>query len=277
MMTAKKVFILIHICAIVTCASIVSAIHQKNEGACFASSSSSGRYKTPSCMEKTSLKQAVYPTVCQKQPHYGRDRICTRATNEDEILYEEEEEEEESTTPKKEIAVSASIELPFPSSVAFDAFSDLTRQPSWSPMIRSVEYIESELTIDDDTPVTEWTMGLKGFKFSWKSISTVLERPYRIEWESISGLKNFGKIHFLDLHDDAGCHTKTRMTMSMTFFAPRVVSAMFRRSNKLANYVENKMILATLVRFRDIVLEEDLKLISSSSSSSRLGTETSAN
>ena len=40
--------------------------------------------------------------------------------------------------------VDASIDLPFGADIAFDAFSDLPRQPSWSSWLRSVSYINND-------------------------------------------------------------------------------------------------------------------------------------
>ena len=53
----------------------------------------------------------------------------------------EEEQEVTLARKKKLIECSASIMLPFSEDVAFDAFSDLTRQPSWCKYLHSVSYI----------------------------------------------------------------------------------------------------------------------------------------
>uniref|UniRef100_A0A7S2HDW2 Coenzyme Q-binding protein COQ10 START domain-containing protein n=1 Tax=Helicotheca tamesis TaxID=374047 RepID=A0A7S2HDW2_9STRA len=207
-------------------------------------------------------KKIRYTKVCMSDANNENDK----GVKESSITNEEERK------PKKEIAVSATIDLPFSASVAYDAFSDLSRQPSWSPMIRSVEYLDetyngNELIvattngvtttdgndgISSSSPVTEWTMGASGLKFSWKAVSTTLKRPNCIAWESISGLKNMGKVDFVEINEES-----SKMTLSMTFLTPRIVSAMFRRSNKLASYVERAFIMETLVRFRDVVMLEE--------------------
>lgn len=115
-------------------------------------------------------------------------------------------------------------------------------------------------------------MRFRGLSFSWTAICTKLDRPGgRIEWESTSGLKNFGKVIFEQLVVDhaatnnsaAGTATGTRggeshakITFCMTFVAPRVVASLFRRSNALANYVQDRMISDTLHNFRDIIAAE---------------------
>jgi uncharacterized membrane protein len=87
---------------------------------------------------------------------------------------------------------------------------------------------------------------------SWNAISTRVERPNVIEWESTSGMKNFGRVDF------EPTSSGTLMTMTMTFCAPRAVAKLFRRSNAMAEFVQNRMLRTTLVNFRDIVLEHDL-------------------
>jgi uncharacterized membrane protein len=161
---------------------------------------------------------------------------------------------------RKLIEITSSIELPFPAETAYDAFADLRRQPSWSPWLRSVEYINDDGTVADEktTELTLWTLKMSGFKFSWTAIETKNERPTTIQWESTSGLKNFGTVRF-EAMGDPSSPTKTLMTMNLTFVTPKVIAALFRRSKKIQNIVEEKMIQTSMASFRDVVLENDLK------------------
>lgn len=182
--------------------------------------------------------------------------------------------EEDSSSPpttaasKKEIVASARVTLPFSASVAFDAFSNLPRQPSWSPWLKDVRYIDDDTTVDTQTIVdgiplreTQWTMGYRGFQFSWNAVSTRLERPYLIEWQSTSGLRNYGSVRFTEDATVAANGVDdiehTEMVLSMKFIAPRVIAALFRRSNKIQDVMET-MLRGTLLGFRDVVLEEDV-------------------
>eukprot|EP00560_Eucampia_antarctica_P003960 CAMPEP_0197839024 /NCGR_PEP_ID=MMETSP1437-20131217/40539_1 /TAXON_ID=49252 ORGANISM="Eucampia antarctica, Strain CCMP1452" /NCGR_SAMPLE_ID=MMETSP1437 /ASSEMBLY_ACC=CAM_ASM_001096 /LENGTH=186 /DNA_ID=CAMNT_0043447645 /DNA_START=168 /DNA_END=728 /DNA_ORIENTATION=- len=173
----------------------------------------------------------------------------------DEIDRSEEVVPMEEGISKKDICVSASIDLPFGADVAFNAFVDLPRQPSWSSWLRSVKYID-----DDDSDFeysscgiplrqTKWTISFQGLKFSWKARSTIIERPTKIGWESISGLKNQGCVTFME--NEHG----TRMTLAMTFVAPKIVATLLRRSSRITSTIE-KVLMSTLVQFRDIVLED---------------------
>ncbi|KAL3896110.1 MAG: hypothetical protein SGARI_007257, partial [Bacillariaceae sp.] len=100
-----------------------------------------------------------------------------------------------------------------------------------------------------------------GITYSWTAIAVKNERPSLIQWQSTSGLQNFGTVRFhaMDGDDSSTETTTTLMTMKMTFVAPRAVSALFKKSTRLANYVQNKVITQSLYDFRDVVLEKDLK------------------
>ena len=196
---------------------------------------------------------------------------------------ETDENYEEFQKVRKEIRVSAAIHLPFSAEEAFEAFSNLERQATYSSWIKSVTYIEDEERQGDETsPViekrfskcgmelkeTKWVMGWRKFKFSWKSRVTTMERPHRIDWESTSGLQNMGSVRFEDIirssdeedeRDANGRVLKTRMTLSMKFIAPRIVASVLRRSDKISSLMEDKMLQPTLEKFSQVV-SNDLQI-----------------
>ena len=152
---------------------------------------------------------------------------------------------------KRLIEVTSEVKLPFSQEVAFDAYSDLTRQPSWSSWLHSVEYM------DESRERSKWTMKFMGIKYSWTAIALRNERPFLIQWQSTTGLQNFGTVKFLSQKDDE-THP-TLMTMRMAFVAPRAAAAVFRKSKALANFVKDKMITDSMVNFRDAVLRVDMQ------------------
>jgi uncharacterized membrane protein len=168
------------------------------------------------------------------------------------------QEQSNSHSKEKEIIVTSTIKLPFSAHTAFDAFSDLTRQPTWSHWLKSVQYIHGDG--DPSYPTTKWTLGWRGFTFSWIAKSTKLVRPHVIEWESISGLKNRGTVKFVELN---GSHSKedhkTEMELTLIFMTPRIVSTMFHNSGRIKSMIETSVIQKTLVNFRDVVIQQDLK------------------
>jgi len=201
---------------------------------------------------------------------------------------QEEEIQIPSSSSKKEISVSASIVLPFQADIAFSAFADLPRQPTWSNWLHSVDYIDNndddnndikqtnipEMDgIPDTTPRKKWVMQWKkAFRFSWNSRVTNIVRPSLIEWESTSGLQNMGKIEFTERngndekngneneneYENGTDGVTTDMVLTMKFIAPRIVASMMRRSDAISTLMEEKMLMPTLTNFRQIVMEQDL-------------------
>jgi uncharacterized membrane protein len=179
---------------------------------------------------------------------------------------------------RRKIEITSQVDLPFSPEVAYDAYSDLTRQPSWSSWLHSVEYITMKKKIGNDgrdqendqdrdqeqEQQSKWTMKFMGVKYSWTAISTKNVRPHIIQWESTSGLRNFGTVRFEQSNDMTTStstttqNTNTKMIMKMTLVAPRAVSLLFRRSKGLTTFVQDRMITASMLEFRRVVLEEDL-------------------
>lgn len=181
-----------------------------------------------------------------------------------------DEEQTSDRSKKKWISVSVSQDMPFSPEIAFDTFSDLSRQPQWSPWLKSVIYLDEvkiagEVMEESSIPLreTEWTLGVKGFDFSWRAVGTLLDRPHRIGWKSISGIKNEGTVKFdplstesFDEHDTDNVEIGCTMTLEMKFVAPRVVAALFRRASFVESFFEGRLLAGTLVRFREVVLND---------------------
>lgn len=171
-------------------------------------------------------------------------RLAASTTTQDEV---ESDCDEWDISEKRIISIDHSLELPFAAEIAYDAYSDLTRQPSWSSWLHLVQYT--------DTSHLEslWTLKFLGFKYSWSAISLKNERPRFIQWKSTSGLENFGTVVFEPVDE-----TNTIMTLTMTLAAPRAVAALFRKSKRLQEFIKEKMIVTSLDSFRQVVLQEDV-------------------
>ena len=227
-----------------------------------------------------SSRSLVRPTtecrMVNDQTSENVDIISLDENNEIDINYTSEEEEEVDDEAlinnKKRIECSASIMLPFSADVAFSAFSDLTRQPSWCKYLHSVEYIglvnededDDSRTNDSDLQTqdiplrsSKWTVGVnKGLRFSWTASDTRIIRNKRIEWASTSGLKNIGSVVFTP-SSSSQSESTTHMTLCFIFVLPRLVSSLYRRLN-IRKYTEEVMLADMLEQFRDVVIEEDL-------------------
>jgi len=154
---------------------------------------------------------------------------------------------------KKVFQCTSTLTLPFSSEVAFDAFADLPRQPSWSSFLKSVEYVKNDA--ENGAIESEWTMSFMRMEYSWRSVNTRLSRPHIIEWIATSGLQNGGRVTFEPIPEDKN---KCLMTMTMSIIPPRPVSMLIPRPSKLEKLIQVKILDSTLAGFRDVVLEEDL-------------------
>jgi len=202
-------------------------------------------------------------------PNENNEKIAINYASDE--IEEEEVDDESLKNNKNKIECSASIMLPFSADVAFTAFSDLTRQPSWCKYLHSVEYIGLVNEDDDGTndgdllsqevPLrsSKWTVGVKGLRFSWTASDTRIIRNKRIEWKSTSGMINIGSVVFTPSSSTSSSQSDsaTHMELSFIFVLPRVVSSLYRRLN-IRKYTEDVMLADMLQRFRDVVIEEDL-------------------
>lgn len=143
----------------------------------------------------------------------------------------------------REVSVVVSLSLPFAADAASSRFTDLPQQPRWSPWLSSVAYLDAGRE-------TEWRLNVRGVRFSWRAVSTLLEKPYPgIAWESVSGLKNKGVVEFIPTAIDE-CMMKVRMTI----ITPRVVSSLFPGASAFAeDFLQNKLLKWSLEAFRDVV------------------------
>lgn len=143
----------------------------------------------------------------------------------------------------REISVVVSLSLPFSDDIACSRFSDLPQQSRWSPWLSSVAYLDAGRE-------TEWTLNVRGVRFSWRAVSSILEKPHRgIKWESVSGLKNMGIVEFIPTGSDS-CMMKVRMTI----ITPRIVATLFPGASVFAeDFLQNKLLKWSLEMFRDVV------------------------
>ena len=212
----------------------------------------SGR-KTPSwggsVSSRTAFIQTEDTSKTNIQAGSSKDEEATQEMGREALI-----EKSHSAVKGGAIQVSAAIELPFPKYVAYDAFSDLSRQSSYSPWLKSVEYIEGERNSVGSK--TRWRLAYLGLRFTWNAIST-LQDPKNgiIEWESITGLQNNGRVTFHELEED-----RTYMNMTMSFAFPRIAARLIG-PQKLASIVERRILETTVRNFRQTVVENDWKVI----------------
>lgn len=180
----------------------------------------------------------------------------------------DEDKDEPLTTTnngKGEIQVSTEIELPFPKTVAYDAFSDLSRQSTFSPWLKSVIYLNGAEQNSVGT-ITRWTLSYWGLRFSWNAVSTKQDRENGIiEWMSVTGMRNNGRVEFQDFQGDGSGNgdgdnrIRTIMKLTMTFTTPRFAARILGESTKVAHFVENRILKSTMLNFRQVIMDNDWK------------------
>jgi uncharacterized membrane protein len=165
------------------------------------------------------------------------------------------------TMPNGAIQVSASVELPFPKAVAYDAFADLSRQSTYSPWLQSVEYVNGKHNVVG--ALTRWKLSYLGLRFSWNAICTVVDPQNGIiEWKSISGLSNQGRVVFSERPAEEGGdgRSSSMMHMTMCVSMPRIAARLVGQG-QLASLFEKHILENTIQNFRQIVAENDWKRI----------------
>lgn len=189
--------------------------------------------------------------------------------------------DDDTSSSTNTLTVRASLLLPFSAPTAFSAFADLPRQPTWSHWLHSVSYIEPTTNNNNHNATipytqcgvplleTKWIMKWKQITFSWTSKVTHFERPYRIRWESTSGLRNWGEIQFQSvqptytsettkIHDTRSHNPQTTlMNMSLTFVTPRIVASILKRTDRISNFMEQRILLPTMINFRNVIMAEE--------------------
>lgn len=87
---------------------------------------------------------------------------------------------------------------------------------------------------------------------------------------STSGLKNLGKVFFEPIapttsnitHGNKGAisqREQCRMTLNMSFVVPRILSRLFNEGSKAEAIIRERILVGMLTRFRDVVLDDELK------------------
>lgn len=159
----------------------------------------------------------------------------------------------ESKHRHRSIVVSSEIEIDVPIEVAFDKFTNLPRHPMWSPWLASVEYT----SLDQKTSI--WTMKYFGLTMRWSAATSLLRRPFLLEWQSTSGVKNCGRAEFQRLSSK-----RTRVRFTMTFQPPAATALLLGKATRIQRLVEYRMLATTLENFRRDVLVDFSRTLPSS-------------
>ena len=133
---------------------------------------------------------------------------------------------------------------------AFFLYSDLTKQPTWSPWITSVEIL------DKSTGLSKWKLKKLGLTYSWlaKNVECVNINKHMnvlsICWESIDGLPNKGHAEFYV--DNVN---NNMMKLTVSYKLPAIASFVIKRLGLYAERFIENMLLQDLIRFNKKLIE----------------------
>ncbi|GAB0497142.1 hypothetical protein MMPV_008465 [Pyropia vietnamensis] len=162
------------------------------------------------------------------------------------------------------IEKSASVSVEAPRGVCWSIFSNLERQPAWSPWLKSVK-------VDSTDPaISRWTLAARGVEVSWQARNTSVIAGELIAWQSMDGLSNRGSVKFEDVppaqaavvdsaavpagRPAAAPADLTAVTLSVAFDVPAPIARVLDNA-VVGKYVEQTL-LADLRRYRTEVLKE---------------------
>ena len=74
------------------------------------------------------------------------------------------------------------------------------------------------------------------------------------------GVLKFTEINIEEIGTSTGAYTGvlTDMTINFNFVTPKIVARVLRKSKRISNFMEHKILLPTLQKFREVVMEKDL-------------------
>mmetsp|Transcript_25845 Transcript_25845/g.75760 ORF Transcript_25845/g.75760 Transcript_25845/m.75760 type:complete len:183 (-) Transcript_25845:255-803(-) len=145
-----------------------------------------------------------------------------------------------------------------PSSQAYRAYRDLARMPDWSPV--------SRVDVEPQTGDSVWTLGYRGIEVSWKARVTVDECPALMQWESISGPPNRGKVTFTPVHGDGMC----TMELTMSYQIPGSITKIVE-SSIVQTFIAKRCLEPTLREFALAMEKEEERMRYSDASPAALG------
>ncbi|CAM9326255.1 unnamed protein product [Scytosiphon promiscuus] len=152
-----------------------------------------------------------------------------------------------------------SLEVPASSEDTYSLYSDLRRQPDWSPWLKSVEH-------DRESGTSKWVIQSNGIKVSWKAKNTAEVYGSEVAWESTTGLSNRGRVTFQDKGKE-----RCLMTLTLSYNLPFVIASVLRLE-AVEKFVK-RTILSDLSRFKKVLLKQ---LAERSATSSTAGTDSTA-
>ena len=165
-------------------------------------------------------------------------------------------------TSKCEYTVSACLPMPFSPKVAYHAYSDFSRHTAWSNFLKKVDCVvppngSSDMGV---SKLTASVLGMpyasvcKGSRAEVQQFRPFPRKKYLVQFDSVSGVEMRGCIEFTEHNNDPNT---TTAKLNIQFVPPKLFASVFPKPQALLRFVENRMILRDLRKFRDVVMEEE--------------------
>jgi uncharacterized membrane protein len=140
----------------------------------------------------------------------------------------------------------SNVQLSIPADIerTYDLFSNLSEHPTWSPWLASVEKRKN-------SPVSVWTAKHLGFSISWRANNTIEQRPNTIQWESMDGMPNKGRVQF----KEETAMNNTMVYLTISYNLPETFASALENMGGVKSYIE-EMLLSDLKRFRARLLKD---------------------
>mmetsp|Transcript_34535 Transcript_34535/g.35201 ORF Transcript_34535/g.35201 Transcript_34535/m.35201 type:complete len:201 (+) Transcript_34535:107-709(+) len=139
----------------------------------------------------------------------------------------------------------ATLNIPVAPSRVFDSFSKLNEHPKWSPWLDKVDY-------DSSSGISVWTLKTLGLVYKWRANNTIIESPHIIQWESIDGFPNRGKVTFTSSDNT---NTNTLVDLTVSFDLPSAGVYVVEQFGTVRKFVDATL-LSDLRRFKMRLLRE---------------------
>lgn len=86
---------------------------------------------------------------------------------------------------------------------------------------------------------------------SWMWLDVPQEPPYKIQWESLTGLPNKGLVTFVE-NQDMGM---TVVELTISYSLPKIVAKVFSKASFAQRFIESTL-LEDLTRFKMVLLKQ---------------------
>lgn len=144
----------------------------------------------------------------------------------------------------KWLHTSSSRFIRAPIGQTYVAWRDLARMPEWSPV--------SKVDVDPISGDSHWHLGYRGIEVTWHARVVAEEYPGMLQWESLLGVPNRGKVTFEPVLAEGGeegaAADGCTMELTMSYQIPERISRIVE-SSAVQTFIVRVCLEPTMSRF----------------------------